>query len=67
MDSTDEQRQYECFDIPAHVWVEMDGSAAPTPSGWGRRNWLLREVAHLGLEATPSPPIAGAFDLNLTR
>lgn len=67
MDSTHEQQQYECFDIPAHVWVECDGTAAPTPAGWGRRNWVLREVADLGPEAMPSPPINGAVDLNLTR
>ena len=67
MDSGYEQEQYECFDIPPHVWVESDGSAAPQLPGWSRRNWILREAADLGAEAIPSPPVAGALDLNLTR
>lgn len=63
----DHLAQYECFDIPPHVRVECDGVAAPTPPGWFRRQWIQREVAHLGMEAMPSPPLAPGLELQLTR
>ena len=68
MDRTvDEQEQYECFGVPLHVHVESDGSAAPLLPGWGRRDWLLREAAHLGMEAMPSPQMPPAFELDIVR
>ncbi len=67
MNADHELSQYECFEIPAHVRVEVDGSAAPALPGWQRRNWILREAAHLGAEATPSPHVTAALELHLTR
>ena len=54
----DELDKYECFGVPPHVWLE-DGTSALTPaaSGSTRRNWVLREAAMLGIEATPSPAL----------
>jgi hypothetical protein len=52
-----EQENYECFGIPAHVWAEGDATPAPDPVGWYRRSWVYREVAMLGPEAMPSPPL----------
>jgi hypothetical protein len=49
--------QYECFAIPAHVWSEQDAIVRQQPQGWTRRNWVYREAAALGAEATPSPHI----------
>lgn len=62
-----EQEQYECFDIPAYVTADAESATLQRPPGWGRRNWILREVALLGIEATPSPPVIAAFELDLTR
>jgi hypothetical protein len=67
MDRMDEQEHFECFGVPQHVHVEVDGSAARVPPGWGRRDWLLREAAQLGMEAMPSPPMAPAFELDIIR
>jgi hypothetical protein len=68
MDRTvDELERFECFGVPQHVHVEGDGSAAPVPPGWGRRDWLLREAALLGAEAMPSPPMPPAFELDIVR
>ncbi len=63
---TREQEQFECFDIPPHVLAGAEG-IPQRPPGWGRRNWILREVALLGIEAIPSPPVIAAFELDLTR
>jgi hypothetical protein len=52
-----EQENYECFAIPSHVWLDAEGAIAPEPAGWSRRNWVYREVAHLGAEAIPSPQL----------
>jgi hypothetical protein len=52
-----EQEKYECFAIPPHVWTEQDAITGPQPEGWTRRNWVYRDAATLGLEATPSPEI----------
>lgn len=68
MDHTkNELDRYECFGVPQHVHVEDNGSAARVPPGWGRRDWLLREAAHLGAEATPSPPMPPALELDIVR
>jgi hypothetical protein len=53
----DELDQYECFGVPAHVWLDGDGAIAAAPSGSTRRNWVYREVAMLGAEAMPSPAL----------
>jgi hypothetical protein len=53
----EELEQYECFGVPGHVWVETDGSLSPQAPGANRRNWVYREVAALGAEAMPSPPV----------
>ena len=50
-----EQEKYECFGIPAHVWIDSDGPVVPKPAGWSRRSWVYREAAMLGAEAVPSP------------
>jgi hypothetical protein len=50
-----EQEKFECFGIPAHVWVESFDMPLRKPVGWFRRNWVYREVAMLGAEALPSP------------
>lgn len=52
-----EQEQYECFAIPAHVWTDRDAIAEPRPAGATRRNWVYRAAATLGAEAMPSPGI----------
>lgn len=52
-----EQEEYECFAIPAHVWTEQDAIVELQPAGWSRRNWVYRDAATLGVEATPSPGI----------
>ena len=56
-----EQEQYECFAVPAHVWAhvwtEQDAISGPRPQGWTRRNWVYRAAASLGAEAIPSPGI----------
>jgi hypothetical protein len=53
----DELEKYECFGVPAHVWVEDDVIVVATSSGATRRNWVLREAAMLGMEALPSPAL----------
>ena len=52
-----EQEKYECFGIPAHVWIDDAGPALPKPAGWWRRSWVHREAAVLGAEAPPSPQV----------
>jgi hypothetical protein len=52
-----EQENYECFAIPSHVWVGHDVAVAQEPAGRPRRNGVYREVAMLGAEAIPSPPL----------
>ena len=50
------EEEYECFGIPASVFVadeEQPSPAAPLP-GATRRNWVTREMALLGVEALPS-------------
>lgn len=67
LDSALAQESFECFGIPLHVHVEADGSFTPPPAGWHRRNWLLREVASLGIEALPSPPLAASIEIEVVR
>jgi hypothetical protein len=52
-----EQEQYECFAIPAHVWTDQDAISDPQPQGWTRRNWVYRAAATLDAEAIPFPGI----------
>jgi len=52
-----ELEKYECFGVPAHVWVEDDVIVVAASSGASRRNWVHREAAMLGIEATPSPAL----------
>lgn len=52
-----ELEKYECFGVPSHVWVEDDGSLRPQFTESTRRNWVFRELALLGAEAMPSPPL----------
>ena len=65
--SANDQEQYECFGIPPHVQVDEGAWQAPVPVGWGRRDWLLREAAMLGAEASPSPALAAAFLVDVVR
>lgn len=53
----DELEKYECFGVPAHVWIDDDSVAATPVSGATRRNWVHREAAMLGIEAIPSPAL----------
>ncbi|HSN20482.1 MAG TPA: hypothetical protein VLS49_07390 [Usitatibacter sp.] len=66
-DSALAQAPFECFGLPPHVSVEADGSIAPTPPGWNRRNWLLHDAALLGAEALPAPPLAACMELEVVR
>lgn len=68
-DPVHEQEQFECFGLPRHVQVECDGSIAPVPPGWGRRDWFLREttLVQLGAEAEPSPPMTAPIVLEIVR
>jgi hypothetical protein len=59
----DELDRYECFGVPAHVWVDGDAVASTAVSGATRRNWVHREAAMLGMEAMPSPAL-GEFELS---
>jgi hypothetical protein len=52
-----EQEEFECFGIPPHVWIANEADIPREPAGWSRRGWVHREVANLGVEAIPSPPI----------
>ena len=52
-----EQEEFECFAIPAHVWTLQDAIVEQQPAGWTRRNWVYRDAASLGPEAIPSPLI----------
>lgn len=53
----DELEKYECFGVPAHVWIQDDVPVIAAASGTLRRNWVYREAAMLGAEATPSPAL----------
>ena len=50
-----EQEPYECCGIPAHVMEVPPAIAAAKERlpGEGRRNWVYREIAMLGVEAIP--------------
>jgi hypothetical protein len=65
--SVQAQESWECQGIPFPVNVEADGTPAPTPPGWGRRDWVLREAALLGAEAIPSPPLSAAVEIEIVR
>lgn len=67
LDTAATVESFECFGIPQHVHVEADGSFAPQPPGWNRRHWLLYEAALLGAEATPSPPLGAAIEIDVVR
>jgi hypothetical protein len=53
-----DQDQFECFAIPPHVFAEDEVTVPAAPSATTRRNWVLREMPFLGIEALPS----SAFD-----
>lgn len=53
----DELEKYECFGVPAHVWIEDDVVTLAPAAGSTRRNWVHREAAMLGIEAIPSPAL----------
>jgi hypothetical protein len=53
----DELEKYECFGVPAHVWIENDVVTLAPAAGATRRNRVYREGAMLGIEATPSPAL----------
>ena len=53
----DELEKYECFGIPTHVWIDDNAVVTAPASGVNRRNWVHREAAMLGVEATPSPTV----------
>jgi hypothetical protein len=48
-----DQDPFECFGIPAHVW-ELPPEVPPEERvpGADRRNWVYREMAMLGVDAT---------------
>ena len=54
----DELENYECFGVPAHVWVEDDAIRLAPDSASSRRNSAVSETAMLGVEAIPSPLLA---------
>lgn len=55
----DELEKYECFSVPAHVWMDDNAVAMPATRGTSaRRGWVYREAAMLGMEAIPSPALA---------
>jgi hypothetical protein len=57
----DELDRFECFGVPAHVWLDNEGTVIAAPSGSTRRNWVYRESAMmLGAEALPSPALPEA-------
>ena len=54
----DELEKYECFGVPAHVWVDDNAIVTVPAAGATRRNWVHREAAAmLGAEAIPSPTV----------
>lgn len=53
----DELDKYECFGVPAHVWIQDDVVTVAPASATPRRNWIPREAAMLGIEAMPSPAL----------
>jgi hypothetical protein len=55
----DELDKYECFGVPAHVWVE-DPAVDPVPSAVPalRRIEVPGDAGMLGIEAIPSPALA---------
>jgi hypothetical protein len=59
----DELDKYECFGVPAHVWVETDEIVVAPRSVAPRRNGVPREAAMLGAEAIPSPGLTGSQTL----
>jgi len=67
IDSAQAQESWECFGIDVPVTVETDGSPTPAPPGWRRRDWVMRDAALLGMEATPSLPCAAAVELDIVR
>jgi hypothetical protein len=55
----DELDKYECFGVPAHVWIEDDVvDLAPAGTALPRRRGIPLEAAMLGIEAMPSPALA---------
>jgi hypothetical protein len=55
----DELDNYECFGVPAHVWIQddvvvLEPAGVTTP----RRIGSPVEAALLGIEAIPSPALA---------
>jgi hypothetical protein len=55
----DELDKYECFGVPAHVWVRDDVMAlAPATAPVPRRSEVPGEGTLLGIEAIPSPALA---------
>lgn len=55
----DELDKYECFGVPAHVWVQDDAMVlAPAGVSAPRRREIPSDAAMLGIEAIPSPALA---------
>jgi hypothetical protein len=51
----EQQDPFECCGIPAHVMeVASEAGVEERLPGAGRRNWVYREIAMLGADATPS-------------
>jgi hypothetical protein len=53
----DELEKYECFGVPAHVWIRDDAPSVAPAGAAKQRNWIARESAMLGMEAIPSPAL----------
>jgi hypothetical protein len=53
----DELEKYECFGVPAHVWVDDPSTLIAVHSGSTRRIRVYCEAAMLGAEAMPSPAL----------
>jgi hypothetical protein len=54
----DELENYECFGVPAHVWLADDVISLAPAAGATRRTAVPGEAAMLGIEAIPSPALA---------
>ena len=48
-----EQDQFECFGVPAPIEAAAEVGKTPPLPGTNRRNWVYREIAHLGVDAAP--------------
>jgi hypothetical protein len=55
----DELETYECFGVPPHAWAPAPQLAAITMPARSIRRVIAPDVDFLGLEAIPSPALAG--------